>query len=192
MPGNSLPFIRTLVNNMQVIQLSQYDPRWPQEFEQARSDLLWAAEGFLRRVEHVGGTAIPAMIARPEIDMLAAVARQADLIPLRPYLIGIGFEEAWIEIDNDMPLACYTKPRRGVAAQRVFVTTDGSQFWREAMCIRDLQQQSPSLAARYRQLKLHVVSSHPDDPAAYLQHKQTFWRHVVDQFEAERRDEPNM
>ncbi len=55
------------------VRLMHYDPRWRQEFEQTRSSILHSCAGWVTAVEHIGSTAISGLIARPTIDVVAAV-----------------------------------------------------------------------------------------------------------------------
>ena len=49
--------------------LAGYDPDWPRRFEEIRGRIAPALAGLGARVEHVGGTAVPDLPAKPIIDM---------------------------------------------------------------------------------------------------------------------------
>lgn len=56
------------------IELAAYDPSWPERFEAERVSL----EATLRRwlvgaIEHIGSTAVPMLVAKPVIDIMAPV-----------------------------------------------------------------------------------------------------------------------
>src|SRR2546423_7947670 len=60
------------------IELSDYDPAWPDLFaREARRIAVVLGERALR-VEHVGSTSVPGLAAKPIIDMLLVVADSAD------------------------------------------------------------------------------------------------------------------
>src|SRR5258708_2527045 len=74
------------------IQIVDYDPSWPAQFEQEKERLLAVAGEWLVAVEHVGSTAVPGLAAKPVIDMLPVV-EQIDLVQqcVGP-IVGIGYE----------------------------------------------------------------------------------------------------
>ena len=62
------------------VRLMHYDPRWRQQFQQTRSSILHSCAGWVTAVEHVGSTTISGLIARPTIDVLAAVMDEDSLM----------------------------------------------------------------------------------------------------------------
>ena len=57
------------------ITIAPYDPAWPQYFRQERDHLLACLPNdLIRRIDHVGSTAVPGLAAKPIVDMLVEVA----------------------------------------------------------------------------------------------------------------------
>jgi GrpB-like predicted nucleotidyltransferase (UPF0157 family) len=84
------------------ITLAEYDPVWPslftQEFERIRAALGDSAV----RVEHVGSTSVPGLVAKPIIDVLLVVPDSADESSYLPALEAAGYrlrirEPKWFE-----------------------------------------------------------------------------------------------
>ena len=71
------------------VRLMHYDPRWRQEFQQTKSSILHSCAGWVTAVEHVGSTAISGLIARPIIDVLAAVADESALATAAQLIEGL-------------------------------------------------------------------------------------------------------
>ncbi|MFI4874358.1 MAG: GrpB family protein, partial [Blastopirellula sp. JB062] len=70
---------------MSQLVLYAYDPRWPQAFEQMKSSLRFAAEGWISQVEHVGGTAIPqAPACEGVVDLLVGVDDAQQVAEISP------------------------------------------------------------------------------------------------------------
>jgi GrpB-like predicted nucleotidyltransferase (UPF0157 family) len=62
-----------------VIPVVQYDPAWPQRFEQLRqeyAEAMTAAGVPVVAIEHVGSTSVPGLAAKPIIDCDIVVAAQ--------------------------------------------------------------------------------------------------------------------
>ena len=60
------------------ILLVDYDPRWPQCFQQEAAKVRAALGDRALCVEHTGSTSVPGLAAKPIIDMLLVVADSAD------------------------------------------------------------------------------------------------------------------
>jgi GrpB-like predicted nucleotidyltransferase (UPF0157 family) len=73
------------------ITLVEYDPLWPEYF--ARE--AWRIKNILGnralRVEHVGSTSVPGLVAKPIIDMLLVVVDSADEPSYAPALEAAGY-----------------------------------------------------------------------------------------------------
>ena len=57
------------------VRLVEYDPRWPALFAAERQRILEQASALALRLEHVGGTSIPGMCAKPVLDIAAGRPR---------------------------------------------------------------------------------------------------------------------
>jgi GrpB-like predicted nucleotidyltransferase (UPF0157 family) len=72
--------------------LAPSDPSWPELFAGCR-DVLRAALGPLAvRIDHVGSTAVPGLVARPVVDIQVSVADVDAEEDYREALLGAGFE----------------------------------------------------------------------------------------------------
>jgi len=73
------------------ITLVAYDPGWPEHFaHEARR--IWEALGARAvRIEHIGSTSVPGLVAKPIIDILLVVADSADEPSYVPALEGVGY-----------------------------------------------------------------------------------------------------
>ncbi len=64
------------------VALAPYDPAWPALFEVERARLLDVLPGAFVAIEHIGSTAIPGLMAKPIMDMMAGVDSMATAIGL--------------------------------------------------------------------------------------------------------------
>ncbi len=73
------------------ITLVTYDPAWPAHFER-EARRIWEALGDrAQRIEHIGSTSVPGLVAKPIIDILLVVADSADEPSYVPALEGAGY-----------------------------------------------------------------------------------------------------
>ncbi|MCI4352185.1 MAG: GrpB family protein [Thermoplasmata archaeon] len=84
------------------VLLVEYDPMWPQQFARETERIQAALDARAIRVEHVGSTAVPGLVAKPIIDILLVVANSADESSYVPALEAAGYvlrhrEPGWHE-----------------------------------------------------------------------------------------------
>ena len=73
------------------ITLVDYDPAWPAQFAREAARIRRALGDRALRVEHVGSTAVPGLIAKPIIDILLVVTDSADEPAYVPALEAAGY-----------------------------------------------------------------------------------------------------
>jgi len=173
------------------VRLMHYDPRWRQEFEQTRSSILFCCDGWVTAVEHIGSTAISGLIARPTIDVVAAVDRSDALEPAGLLIEGLNFgrqqSPSWAG-----DAVVLVKPRHAVdgspePTHRVFLVPRDSPIWRRSLRLRDHLRSHPETAIRWEETKVASWRSSAGDFASYEAAKAIFLAHLEDQIEAAER-----
>lgn len=84
------------------IQLAEYDPVWPALYAREEERIRAILGERVRRLEHVGSTAVPGLAAKPVIDMMLAVPESADEPAYVPDMERAGYvlrirEAEWFE-----------------------------------------------------------------------------------------------
>jgi GrpB-like predicted nucleotidyltransferase (UPF0157 family) len=84
------------------ITLVEYDPSWPELFEQEANRIRSVLGRKALQIEHVGSTSVPGLCAKPIIDMLLVVKDSADEPSYVPALEAAGYtmrirEADWFE-----------------------------------------------------------------------------------------------
>lgn len=74
------------------IEIVDYDPRWPDQFLRHARTIAEALGPAALRIEHIGSTSVPALAAKPIIDILVVVADSADENSYLPALEKSGYE----------------------------------------------------------------------------------------------------
>jgi GrpB-like predicted nucleotidyltransferase (UPF0157 family) len=163
-----------------------------EEIELAPPCADWAAiflreqsllEGVLRphglvRLEHVGSTAIPGIIAKPIVDIVAGMgpAYRAASIPLARWTQW-GF--TWGQPEHDPHWEYFIK--RAAGGERLahlHVVPEDSNFFRDIVAFRDALRASPNLAAEYEALKIRLLAS-AEDRLDYRDGKREFVTMVI-------------
>jgi GrpB-like predicted nucleotidyltransferase (UPF0157 family) len=73
------------------VVLADYDPRWPELYEEEAARIRSLLETRALRIEHTGSTSVPALPAKPTVDMLLVVADTTDEAAYVPALEGGGY-----------------------------------------------------------------------------------------------------
>ncbi|WP_164104279.1 GrpB family protein [Candidatus Laterigemmans baculatus] len=147
-----------------------YDPRWRQEFEQTRSNILHSCEGWVTDVAHIGSTAISGLVARPIVDVVASVENLAAVDEAIQRLRGLNFsvarDPAWAD-----EVKLLAKPRHGEPTHHVYLASADSAFRRRVLTLRDWLRSNAEEAVRFEEGKVELWKRSEGDPARYAQAK---------------------
>jgi len=94
--------VGTLEPHNAPVTLAAYDPDWPRLFDREADRLRSALGTVALRIEHVGSTSVPGLMAKPVVDVLLVVADSADEPRYAPQLEAAGYvlrirEPDWFE-----------------------------------------------------------------------------------------------
>jgi GrpB-like predicted nucleotidyltransferase (UPF0157 family) len=142
----------------------------------------------LINIEHFGSTAVPGLVAKPIIDILASVVRLTDIADEEKVIFSLGYR------DFDAGFARRRFYRKqdvgpGVGANLHIITADRWGTKSERL-FRDWLIDHPRTAQRYARLKRELAVRHPDDVEAYTAAKSEFIREVVNLARSARGMEP--
>lgn len=162
------------------IRLMHFSAAWKQEFEQTKSGIFQSCQGDVVDVEHVGSTAIPGLIARPIIDLVAIVASEDLLETAAAQIEGLYFKRI------DAPEWCLdsivlSKPRHGETTHHLYLTTAESRTHRRTLRIRDHLRQVPARAVEFEGAKVRRWKDAEGDADQYLRDKSVFFAHLEEQ-----------
>jgi GrpB-like predicted nucleotidyltransferase (UPF0157 family) len=73
------------------VVLAEYDPEWPNQFTREAERILRILGPRALRVEHVGSTSVPGLVAKPIIDILLVVESSADEPSYATDLVAAGY-----------------------------------------------------------------------------------------------------
>lgn len=131
------------------VSIEERDPRWFQRGMNERDKLLRVAGEHVIAAEHIGSTGVPAIAARPIIDMLVGVERMQEPAGLRKALLEIGYERC----GNGGTRGRAYYRSRGVLGYDLHVVTYDGPLWRDAIAFREFLRRNPHQAARWAAAK---------------------------------------
>lgn len=149
------------------IELSEYDPAWPERFDAWRGRIARALGPAAQRVEHVGSTAVPGLIAKPVIDVQVSVPDLADEPLYVPQL-----QEVGLQLRGRDELHRYLRPPPDRPRDaHVHVCPTGGEWERRHLLFRDHLRAHPEAAARYAATKRLAAERWREDRIAYTEAK---------------------
>lgn len=120
------------------IRLMEHNPQWAQEFEQARSSILQATEGWIVDIQHVGSTAIAGGVARPIVDLIAGMDDLQGINEAALLVEGLNYARLsspdWCSEELS---AFLQKPRSGDPSHTVLLMRRDSAAWERSLAIRE-------------------------------------------------------
>jgi GrpB-like predicted nucleotidyltransferase (UPF0157 family) len=157
------------------VRLVEYDHRWPALFAAERQRIEAACVGLALRLEHVGGTSIPGMCAKPVLDIAAGRPPGAS-----PALYVVAFERAGYEHRGEQGLPGREFFRRGQPrAYHLHLVEEGGDHWRGYLAFRDYLREHPAAAERVAEAKRALAARFPRDREAYTEGKTPFVQEIL-------------
>ena len=154
-----------------------YDPSWPARFAEERTTLARVLAPWLAGpIEHIGSTAVPGLVAKPVIDIMAAVN---SLDASRPALRAVAALDYVYFPYRPEIMHWLCKPSDEVRTHHLHLVPYGSALWHERLEFRDRLRADARIAAEYAALKLALADKHPFDREAYTDAKEPFVRRVL-------------
>ena len=132
-------------------------------------------------VEHVGSTAVPALPAKPILDLQAAVADLGCASAIAGALAVEGWHYVPPELDARPWRRFLVQVLDGRRAAHLHVLPAGSERWYEQLAFRQALRVDPLLVQRYAALKEALVAEHADDREASTGAKADFVQAVLAQ-----------
>lgn len=154
-----------------MITVVDYDPAWPQLFEQLRRNLLPLVGDIAVTVEHVGSTAVPGLAAKPVIDIDVVVASAAELAVLVDRLAGSGHvHQGDLGIEGREAF----EHRGGPIAHHLYGCLRDSIALENHLAVREYLRTHVAAALEYGALKKRLAQEFPRDTVAYVGGKTSF------------------
>ena len=147
------------------VNLVVYDREWPMRAALESTRIAGAIGPNLVTTEHFGSTAVPGLMAKPVIDLMAVVTSLEELDWRRPTVEELGY--AWHgEFGIEGRRFC-TLTQDGVRLVHLHAyQRDSGQIGRH-LAFRDYLRAHPDVARAYEAEKRRAAAMHPDDSMAY-------------------------
>jgi GrpB-like predicted nucleotidyltransferase (UPF0157 family) len=154
------------------VRVVRYDSAWPKLYaaEVARLQPFLLAQSVTLAFEHTGSTAVPGLVAKPVLDILAGRGSEQD----RGLAIA-ALENGGYAFRGEQGILGRDFFRRGEPRQyHLHLAAIGSPFWLDHRAFRDYLRANAEVAAAYGKLKTDLATRYPRDREAYINGKSDF------------------
>jgi GrpB-like predicted nucleotidyltransferase (UPF0157 family) len=160
------------------VELDPHDPAWAATARREAARLADALGDILVTVHHVGSTAIPAIRAKPILDLIPVVVGLAALDDARAGIEALGYVW-WGEYGLPGRRYCtLDDPATGRRQIQLHCYEDGSPEIERHLAFRDYLRAHPDLARAYDAEKDRCREQHPLDSHAYTDCKNEWIRRI--------------
>jgi GrpB-like predicted nucleotidyltransferase (UPF0157 family) len=147
-----------------VVRLVEYDARWPALFAAEERRIREHCATLALRLEHVGGTSIPGMWAKPVLDIAAG---RPSGTSLQDYVAA--FTRAGYQHRGERGVPGRGFFRRGQPrAYHLHLVEEGGALWVDYIVFRDYLRAHPEAAHRFADLKRALAARFSRDREAYM------------------------
>jgi GrpB-like predicted nucleotidyltransferase (UPF0157 family) len=165
-----------------MIKLVAHRSDWASDFSVEARRILESFGASALRIDHVGSTAVPGLLAKPVIDIQVSVLSLNLFEPRRELLEQLGYQFVPLgEFDKVYPF--FTRPQQWPSTHHVHLCEAGSAVERDHLAFRDYLRAHADVARQYEALKLKLAARHHGRDLAsremYSLGKSGFVRHVL-------------
>ncbi len=147
-----------------------YDPRWKNDFEKIKQELLNAVGSLTVSIEHVGSTSVEGLSAKPIIDIDVVIGDYSVFDEVVSGLGTIGYFHAGDLGIKDREAFKYTgKPH--LQAHHLYVCPRNSKELLRHITFRDFLKDNPEAVKKYSEVKETAAKLFPENMDKYIEYK---------------------
>lgn len=153
-------------NNQRKVKVVAYDERWLELFKRESFHIQQLLGDHLKKIYHIGSTAIPDMSAKPVIDILLVVEDLDAIDTIVQKLTKLNYHDIRRHV---IPHRSYfTRKQDGLIGFHLHIRERGDPQINRHVNFRDYVSSHPAEAKRYAELKLKLAEQYSDDKNSYV------------------------
>lgn len=160
-----------------VVKLSKYNPKWKTLFEEESNKLLAVASDYFEDVEHIGSTAIPDIVSKPIIDILASINSLSNISRIIEPLKKLDYIHRG---EQGIPgRHLFVKGGEEFRTHHLHVVEKNHHEWTKHILFRDYLRANPKDAEEYSTLKQVLLKKFELDREKYTTGKSEFIEEII-------------
>lgn len=153
-----------------------YDPKWPREYADEEARLRPVFGPALVEIHHVGSTAVPALAAKGEIDILAVINVTGAVEDWTRSFGELGYRRGG---DLSPGHHFFKRDVAGVRTHKLHICREGHAQIDRMLLFREHLRQHPVDRMRYQELKLKLERENTGGIQEYLAAKEPFISEIL-------------
>jgi GrpB-like predicted nucleotidyltransferase (UPF0157 family) len=158
-----------------VVRVVEYDARWPELFAAERQRIHDRCRPLALHLEHVGGTSVPGMCAKPILDIAAGRPRGTSIRDYVAALTAAGYLHRGERGVPGREFFCLGQPR----AYHLHLVEEGGLLWRDYVAFRDYLRTHAEGARQYADVKRLLAARFSHDREAYMHAKSSHVQEIL-------------
>lgn len=139
----------------ELIHIIDYDENWPDDFRAERKNLARVLKIPEASIEHIGSTAVPGMVSKPIIDIMAGLSVVPPSNDFKARLLGLEYEFLG---ESGVPDRYYFRRRNDTSFNLHVVSVDGAH-WKSNLALRDYLRVNADEQLRYTVAKRQALAT---------------------------------
>ncbi|MFW9851375.1 MAG: GrpB family protein [Candidatus Thorarchaeota archaeon] len=161
-------------------KIEEYDPEWKEWFTQLRKYFEYYLSNLIIRIEHVGSTAIPNMVAKPIIDM-DIVIKKENFNEIKTKLeemgyshqgdLGVEEREAFKLLNDEL--------KQSLLPHHLYVCNQDSKELKRHIIFREFLRNNPKEANEFCRIKRELYKRFSNNKEAYIEAKDSTVKEIL-------------
>ncbi len=166
---------------MSITLVEEYNPQWLSRFEVIVNYLGPDIRSACLRIEHVGSTSIPGMIAKPIIDIILVIER-AHFEVIKTFLKMKGYKHVGDQGINDRQVFKIPDKtlKKILPLHHLYVCPDDSEELKREVAFREFLKTNLEYLNRLSTLKWSLAERYNNDREAYIRGKAALCQEITE------------
>lgn len=154
------------------VRLLPHNQAWEDEFSQVKIQLQAIWSDNIIDIQHVGSTAIPAICAKPILDVAVLLRsfQRMDIDAMKR----LGYDYCGPQHGSDTYQLYVLRGENQISLRHIHCYDPQDKEFNQLIKFRDYLNAHPDTATQYARLKKELASRYPDDRSAYTKGKEKF------------------
>lgn len=147
-----------------------YDPKWKNDFEKIKQELVSAIGDLIVGIEHVGSTSVEGLSAKPIIDIDVVISDYSVFDSIISKLSTIGYIHKGDLGIKDREAFKYSN-KSHLRKHHLYVCPQNSKELLRHITFRDFLRNNPEAVKKYSKVKENAAKLFPDNMDKYIEYK---------------------
>lgn len=157
------------------VTLMPHQASWDKEFSETKKVLTIALADSILDIQHIGSTAVPAIEAKPILDIALKLKNFDEKIISQ--LEQLGYEYRGFQ--NGDSFLFVLRGANDYSLQHIHCYFNNDKAFNEHVHFRDCLNQNEILAHEYERLKIQLAAQYPDNRVLYTEGKTEFIKKII-------------